>query len=99
MDLLDDGNLDNIECILRWNLLLLCYIFFISFYIEDDLNKIPSRKTTKLAIAVAVKVIVKANSKETIDFSLVWNMPNIFFSGNSKKIMKRFEICILSINY
>jgi uncharacterized protein (DUF608 family) len=49
-----------------------------------------SSKNLKLAVAVCVQVKVKANSKENIEFSLVWNMPNIFFSGDSSKIYQRY---------
>ena len=33
---------------------------------------------------------VKANSKENIEFSLVWHMPNFFFNGDKTKIYRRF---------
>ena len=43
-----------------------------------------------MAIAVCVQVKVKANSKENIDFSLVWNMPTFSFNGDKDKVNKRF---------
>ena len=43
-----------------------------------------------MAIAVCATVKVKPFSREAINFSLVWNMPNIYFSGDSEKIYKRF---------
>lgn len=33
---------------------------------------------------------VKPLSKETVQFSLVWNMPNIYFTGDREKLFKRF---------
>jgi hypothetical protein len=52
---------------------------------------VPDRKSAKLAVAVCVNVSIKANSKETIDFALVWNMPKIYFDGKSEKWLKRFS--------
>lgn len=51
------------------------------------MNEIPEKQ---LAIAVCVNIKIKPFSKETIDFSLVWNMPNIYFSGDKDKLFKRF---------
>ena len=45
---------------------------------------------SKLAIAVNVQIKVKANSKENIQFSLVWNMPQICF-GDGQQMYKRLE--------
>lgn len=43
-----------------------------------------------MAIAVCVNIKVKPFSKENIEFSLVWNMPNISFPGDSEKIFNRY---------
>ena len=57
--------------------------------IKDDETKAPkTKKASKLCIAVCVKVKVKAMSSETIDFSLVWNMPRVSFVGNQKTYNK-----------
>ena len=53
------------------------------FFFKDDSKVIPNQKS-KLAVAVCVKVHIKAKSSEKIDFSLVWNMPNIRFNDESK---------------
>ncbi len=45
-------------------------------------------KKSKLNIAVCVQVTVKAESKENIDFSLVWNMPNVTFYEKQKTYKK-----------
>ena len=59
--------------------------------IKDDETKAPkTKKASKLCIAVCVKVKVKAMSSETIDFSLVWNMPNLIFNNDPRTKMKRF---------
>jgi non-lysosomal glucosylceramidase len=47
-------------------------------------------RNSKLTIAVCAKIKVKANSQEEIKFSLVWHMPEIYFSGDSSMIVKRF---------
>ena len=44
----------------------------------------------RLAIAVCVNIRIKPLSTETAQFSLVWNMPNIYFSGDSGKIFSRY---------
>lgn len=44
----------------------------------------------KLAVAVCVTVKIKPLSKETIDFSLVWNMPEFYFPAEPEKLLKRF---------
>ncbi|CAF1103253.1 unnamed protein product, partial [Brachionus calyciflorus] len=67
-DLLNDGNLDNIEF--------------------ESLKTIS--KSRKLTIAVCVKALIKSQSKESIEFSLVWHMPNINFGSDVKKYYKRF---------
>jgi hypothetical protein len=43
-----------------------------------------------MAIAVCVNIKIKPFCKGHIEFSLVWNMPNIYFSAESEKIYKRF---------
>jgi non-lysosomal glucosylceramidase len=68
-DLLNNGNLSNKE-------------FNEKNKPQKDSNG--SSKNLKLAVAVCVQVKVKANSKENIEFSLVWNMPNINFYDNQK---------------
>ena len=63
--------------------------FHASFYShlvnEQQANEIKS----KMAIAVCVNIKVKPFSKGNIEFSLVWNMPNIYFSAEPDKIYKR----------
>jgi len=54
-----------------------------------DKNSIPSKKSAKLAVAVCIKVHIKAFSSETIDIALVWNMPKFRFI-NGKTIHNRF---------
>jgi hypothetical protein len=44
-------------------------------------SKSGPKKSSKLCIAVCVQVKVKAMSKETVDFSLTWNMPKVQFYG------------------
>ena len=53
----------------------------------DELSEVPAKR---LAIAVCVNIKLKPFSKETIDFSIVWNMPNTYFSGDKEKVYKRF---------
>jgi len=48
------------------------------------------KRSQKLAIAVCVQVKVKANSKENIEFSLVWHMPSFFFNGDKSKMYNRY---------
>jgi len=47
-------------------------------------------KPMKLAVAVCVTVKIKPLSKETIDFSLVWNMPEFYFPAEPEKLLKRY---------
>ena len=49
-------------------------------------------------MAVCVNIKIKPFSKEKINFSLVWNMPNISFSGDREKIFKRFYTRYFSQN-
>jgi len=44
-----------------------------------------------LAVALCVTVKVKAFSKETIDFALVWNMPIIYFTAEPELKYKRYN--------
>jgi non-lysosomal glucosylceramidase len=45
--------------------------------------------SSKLSVAVCVKINVKANSSESIKFSLVWNMPKVSFR-NPKNVYTRY---------
>lgn len=42
----------------------------------------------RVSIAVCAQIKVKANSKGTIEFSLVWHMPTISFTSNTIKYKK-----------
>ena len=48
------------------------------------------RKDKKLTIAVCVNIQLKALKTDRIDFSLVWHMPTIHFSGDDSKLYNRF---------
>lgn len=41
-----------------------------------------------MSIAVCAQIKVKAGSKGNVEFSLVWNMPNISFTSNTIKYKK-----------
>jgi hypothetical protein len=100
MDLLQDGQLDNKKCEF-FNSFKFIKKSLISahFFNSVDKNSMPSKKSTKLAVAVCIKVHLKAYSSETIDMALVWNMPKFRFI-NGKTIHNRLgnaflkRICI-----
>ncbi len=56
----------------------------------DNKKYEPSKaKSSRMAIAVCATIKVKGSSKSNIEFSLVWNMPNVVF-GDSSVEYKRF---------
>ena len=55
--------------------------------ITSNQNK---KKPLRMAVAVCAKIKVKAMSQATLDFSLVWYMPNISFPGDNKTMFQRF---------
>lgn len=56
--------------------------------VDEDLSQ--KHKSLRLAIAVCVNIKVKPFSKETIDISIVWNMPKIHFTGDTERIYNRY---------
>ena len=88
MDLLQDGQLDNKKCEFFSHLNFLNILIYVQYFYSVDKNSIPSKKSAKLAVAVCIKVHIKAFSSETIDIALVWNMPKFRFI-NGKTIHNR----------
>jgi non-lysosomal glucosylceramidase len=58
--------------------------------LDFNAERAMTRKDSKLTIAVCVNVLVKAQKSEQIDFSLVWHMPKIHFSGDESKLYTRY---------
>ncbi len=44
----------------------------------------------RLAVALCATIKLNANEKKYIKFSLAWNMPEIYFSGDPNRKYKRF---------
>ena len=63
-------------------------MFYLTFFVSVEEKLHSNFPSSKLAIAVCAQVKVKANSKEKIEFSLVWHMPEIYF-GDRKQMYKR----------
>ncbi len=71
-------------------------IFLTHSSFSDDISKVPpvsskdkDKEPPKLTVAVCVNIKMKAQSKDNIEFALVWNMPHISFNGEKDKIVKR----------
>ncbi len=97
MDLLHDGQLDNKKCkknlqihIYMKNYIKNFFFFFITKIILIIIVQQSLKKNGRLAIAVCAKIKINAHSTEKIDFSLVWNMPNVCFFEN-RVTYKRLE--------
>jgi uncharacterized protein (DUF608 family) len=80
------------------NVIVLPYLFI--FIRKISLNKnskfkdneeFKSKKDrNRFTVAVCVNIHLKALKTERIDFALVWNMPQIYFSGDENKMFRRY---------
>lgn len=67
----------------------LLFPIILNIYFEVN-NSTHEAENLELAIAVCATLKIKPLSKESVLFSLVWNMPHISFPQNKEKVHKRF---------